>query len=104
MKNIMLLISLVTLLYAGDYVVQIQKDETDFSMIVTVMSDDSTFIKTERTDTASVRNGFYYLNFGPCDNELTYDWTYFYEGDSSAEEQFSTFHSQYFTTELGLGW
>ncbi len=40
--------------------------------LITVLSDDSSFIRTERTDTAQWKDGYITLNFGTYDFELTY--------------------------------
>ncbi len=49
--------------------------------LITVLSDDSSFIRTERTDTAQWEDGYITLNFGTYDHELTYSMINCHDND-----------------------
>lgn len=104
MRYITFILLTVSLLMAEDYICRFPETDSNFHMIVTVISDDSSFIETESTDTAKVENGYCILNFGHYDNELTYSMKYDYINDDEAEFKYSSLSSVYFNFEFQPAW
>ncbi len=98
MRTILVVLTLICALIAEeqDIVIWIESDSsshfdslgevTETPIIYTVISDDSSFIRTESTDTAEWKNGYFKLNFGPYNNELTYTNYYSYADSPTVYE------------------